>query len=125
MSQRRKKGDWWCPTCKFIIWESKPKCLKCGYVKPIKSKIDTTQSTNVILQTPTLSYWTSGDADPKWNRWGPYSYLKGGHYGQLLPGEPPDLKYPNCGCDHLMNCPKRHHNTNCRCYTCRGKTHKW
>ncbi len=26
--------DWWCETCKFKVFGSKSKCLKCGTVRP-------------------------------------------------------------------------------------------
>ena len=107
---KMNNNDWWCPTCKFVIWGSKPHCYKCNYLRPPK---------------PIFIYWTPGDNDPKWDAQGPYSVLKGGYYGDLLPGEPQGLKYPQCGCKHLMNCPVRHHKEGCHCYTCRGKPHKW
>lgn len=102
-----RKGDWWCPTCKFTIWASKAKCMKCGYNKPKKE------------------YWTPGNTDHKWDKFGPYNYMKGGYYGEKLDDEPDDLKYPNCGCKSYEYCPKRHHKDTCRCYTCRLKPHKW
>lgn len=102
-----RKGDWWCPTCKFTIWASKAKCMKCGYNKPKKE------------------YWTPGNTDHKWDKFGPYNYMKGGYYGEKLDDEPDDLKYPNCGCKSDEYCPKRHHKDTCRCYTCRLKPHKW
>ena len=51
--------------------------------------------------------------------------MKGGYHGKRLPHEPADLMYPNCGCSGKKNCPKRHHQDGCRCYTCRNKSHKW
>ncbi len=102
-----KNGDWWCPVCEFTIWGSKPKCLKCGYLKP-----------------PAIDYWVLGNSDPKWDRFGPYSILKGGYDGTALPDEPKNF-FPRCGCSHLQYCPRRHHLDGCRCYTCRCKTHKW
>lgn len=107
-----RSGDWECPTCKFTIWGSKPKCLKCGSFKP-------------VAVAKSIDYWTPGNMDQKWNQWGPYSRFKGGYYGPPIEGEPPDLKYPNCGCKHMEDCPKRHHETACKCYTCRNKSHKW
>jgi len=71
------------------------------------------------------NYWKPGDNDSKWNIRGPYSIIKGGYYGDPLPDEPAGLIYPDCGCTHLQYCPKRHHKLDCRCYTCRFKTHKW
>lgn len=106
----KRSGDWWCPTCKFTIWGSKDRCAKCGYLKP---------------SPPAPSYWTPGDEDPRWNSLGPYSILKGGYYGDALPDEPLGLIYPKCGCNHKEDCPKRHHLSDCRCYTCRFKPHKW
>lgn len=91
-----KKDDWFCPTCEFTIWGSKPKCLKCGYDKP-------------------KNYWVQGDSDPRWERCGPYSILKGGYYGDRLTNEPENLTYPNCGCKEPENCPKRHHLAGCCC----------
>lgn len=108
-------GDWWCPTCKFTIWGSKAKCLKCGYPKPQIEKVS----------KPKIVYWQEGDNDTKWDRFGPFSCLKGGYYGKKLTEEPEGLKYPECGCNHLSHCPERHHLNGCHCYTCRGKTHKW
>lgn len=92
-SNKTRPGDWKCPTCQFMIWASKPKCLKCGF-----DRLDL---------------------------YGSYNYLKGGYYGEALPGEPANLIYPCCGCDGLINCPQRHHEPGCHCYTCRGKPHKW
>lgn len=143
-----RENDWWCPTCKFTIWGSKPKCLKCGYVRPsvqspTNATNDSTGVANAIMQsmresfgfgrgtqsvsTPihTQHYWKPGDTDPKWDLNGPYSILKGGYYGEMIPNEPVGLKYPECGCVHKQYCPKRHHYNDCRCYTCRCKTHKW
>lgn len=117
---KTSKNDWWCPTCKFTIWGSKPKCFKCGYMNPVK-QIDPPKPISIIP----IDYWKPGDVDPKWNKYGPYSYLKGGYDGKCLPGEPDNLKFPHCGCNHLMNCPKRHHVSDCNCYTCRCKPHKW
>ena len=117
-----RKGDWWCPTCQFTIWESKAKCLKCGYAKPDSFN---EKKINMTVEKTISSYWKPGDNDPKWDRHGPYSILKGGYYGEALPDEPSNLKHPDCGCGHLEWCPKRHHRDNCRCYTCRYKTHKW
>jgi hypothetical protein len=51
--------------------------------------------------------------------------LKGGRHGEKLANEPEDLTYPHCGCNSLEHCPERHHVPGCRCYTCRGKSHKW
>jgi len=107
---RKAQGDWWCPTCKFTIWGSKLACQKCGHLKPEKEKIVD---------------WKEGDNDPKWDKCGPYSYLKGGRHGEKLANEPEDLTYPHCGCNSLEHCPERHHVPGCRCYTCRGKSHKW
>ena len=112
------KNDWWCDTCKFKVFGSKLKCLKCGTSRPAKV------SKPVELKPPP-EYWKPGDDDPKWNERGPYSSLKGGLYGERLEGEPEGLQYPKCGCDHLQHCPKRHHEVKCNCYTCRGKAHKW
>ncbi len=109
-----KKDDWWCPTCKFTIWGSKSQCLKCGHPKPRKP---------VVVEK--INYWTPGNTDPKYNNYGPYSIRKGGYSGPGEPDEPKDLKFPQCGCKELQYCPQRHHETGCRCYTCRGKPHKW
>jgi hypothetical protein len=114
--EMNRKGDWWCPTCEFTIWGSKSKCSKCGYEKPA---VVTAQKREEV------AHWKSGDDNPEWNRFGPYSTMKGGYYGNLVPGEPEGLKYPRCGCDHLQHCPKRHHTEGCNCYTCRCKTGKW
>ena len=119
----KKKDDWWCPTCQFTIWGSKPKCLKCGYEKPKKvTKVEPPKFSN---PPKSEEYWTPGNTDPKYDRFGPYSNYKGGYYGDRIEGEPEGLIYPNCGCDHLEYCPKRHHQEGCNCYTCRGKPHKW
>lgn len=115
----KKKDDWWCPTCQFTIWGSKPKCLKCGYEKPKK------ETKMEINSTKSREYWTPGNTDPKYDEFGPYSILKGGYYGECIEGEPENLRYPNCDCNHLENCPKRHHREDCSCYTCRGQTGKW
>ncbi len=112
-----RKGDWWCPTCKFTIWASKPKCLKCGHKRP---KINKT-----YIQSKKVDCWTSESTDLKWDKYGAYNYLKGGYYGKKLDDEPDNLEYPNCGCNAKQNCPKRHHKDTCGCYTCRGKPHKW
>lgn len=117
----KTKTDWWCPTCKFTIWGYKPVCLKCGYVKPL----ETINVKPLEVQKVKPDCWEPGNTDPKWDEYGPFSYLKGGYSGKELPGEPPGLKYPLCGCNHLSNCPKRHHKNGCACYTCRGKSHKW
>jgi hypothetical protein len=120
----QRKGDWWCTTCKFTIWASKPQCYKCGMLRPEHSlKIEKKLMPIVIKQE--RDNWESFPEDPKWNTHGPYSSLKGGYYGKAISGEPEGMIYPACGCDHLSNCPKRHHQSNCTCYTCRYKSHKW
>ncbi len=114
MKSRIRSGDWVCPQCNFVIWASKLKCLKCGSPKPVVIS----DATRYNIKPKEIL-----KLDP--DRYGPYSYAKGGYYGEPLSGEPEGLKYPKCGCSHLENCPKRHHVFGCRCYTCRGKTHKW
>jgi hypothetical protein len=125
---QNKRRDWWCPICEFTIWGSKPKCRKCGYINPLQPS-PTSDKKQVIEPPsdirPVIEYWVPGNSDPKWDKFGPYSILKGGYDGTALENEPANLKHPNCGCIHLQYCPRRHHNNECRCYTCRCKTHKW
>jgi hypothetical protein len=151
----RNKNDWYCPTCKFTIWGSKPKCLKCGHLKPVQALAP--RAKNPVLESDD---WEPGNPikpvekvekpvlesedlvknmirsdlvrsvmedlpNPKIDK-GPYSRFKGGgYYGPPIDGEPLGLKYPKCGCKEFHNCPQRHHEIDCRCYTCRCKTHKW
>src|SRR5437868_6950937 len=113
-----RRDDWWCPTCQFRVFGSKPACLKCGYQKPKPAA-----STHIVN-----AYSRPAPHPPiviDRERFGPYSYLKGGYYGARLEGEPEGLRYPHCGCQGYDNCPERHHDQGCGCYTCRGKTHKW
>lgn len=30
-----RKGDWWCPNCKFLLYAFKHKCSKCGASRPL------------------------------------------------------------------------------------------
>lgn len=109
-----RRGDWWCPECKFVIFASKPRCKKCGFARPPPSTRG---------QWSPSQLWTPGDTDERWDRAGPYSTLKGGYFGDRLPGEPADLIYPECGCHPFSCCPQRHHGPLCRCDGCRGETY--
>lgn len=124
----QNKNDWWCETCEFMVFGTKPKCLKCGEEKPKKAKVSEKPKKvkdEVSEKPKKIKKWKPGNTDPKWDRFGPFSCLKGGLYGEALDNEPKDLEYPTCGCNHLQHCPQRHHIKGCKCYTCRGKSHKW